>query len=54
MKKKIISAVWFSLSLILMTAEMENMWLYLPLLANFVTSALFAKVTFKHPEICKG
>lgn len=50
MKRKLISATWFIMSLLLVMSEPQTntgLIIYLPIIANLILSALYAKSTFK-------
>lgn len=50
MKRKLLSAFWFLAAIIMVTAEPQTnraMIIYLPLMANFILAALYARKTFK-------
>ena len=51
--KKIIAALWFVVSLMLLTADTMNLWYYVPIIANFIICTLYISKTFKHDTPCK-
>lgn len=52
--KKITAAIWFVVSLMLLTADTMTMWYYIPIIGNFILCVLFISRTFKSEQPCRG